>query len=82
MTTITIITKNVLKRAWTDLEPKLLAWLISGLTASILITGLDYVGVHISAGAAGAIVLIVGTIAGYIKASTTTVTATPGDHAA
>ncbi|MBC7594541.1 MAG: hypothetical protein H7288_11485 [Kineosporiaceae bacterium] len=75
MTTITTITKNVIKRAWTDLEPKLLAWLATGLTATLLISAAAYVGVDISAPLAGAIVLVVGTIAGYVKASTNVVPA-------
>lgn len=75
MTTITTITKNVIKRAWTDLEPKLLAWLATGLTATLLIDAAAYVGVPITVPMAGAIVLVVGTIAGYIKSSTNVVTA-------
>ena len=73
MTTVITVTKNIIHRAWNDLEPKLIAFLATGLTASGLIWVADYVGFKLTAPEAGLIVLLVGTIAGYIKASTTTV---------
>lgn len=73
MTIIRTITKNVVTRAWHDIEPKLLAFLATGLTATALIAAADYVGVHLPDGLASLIVLIVGGIAGYIKSSTSKV---------
>jgi hypothetical protein len=73
MSIIRTITKNVITRAWHDIEPKLLAFLATGLTATALIAAADYVGIHLPDGLASLIVLIVGGIAGYIKSSTSTV---------
>ncbi len=70
MSIIRTITKNVLTRGWHDIEPKLLAFLATGLTATALIAAVDYVGIHLPDGLASLIVLIVGAIAGYIKSST------------
>ena len=77
MSIIRTITKNVLTRAWHDLEPKLLAFLATGLTATALIAAADYVGIHLPDGLASLIVLIVGGIAGYIKSSTVKVPTDP-----
>jgi hypothetical protein len=77
MSIIRTITKNVITRAWHDIEPKLLAFLATGLTATALIAAADYVGIHLPDGLASLIVLIVGGIAGYIKSSTSKVVATP-----
>ena len=73
MTTVITVTKNIIHRAWNDLEPKLIAFLATGLTASGLIWVADYVGFHLTSPEAALIVVLVSTIAGYIKASTTTV---------
>ena len=71
MTTITrIVTVHVLKRDWTDLESKVLAFLATGLTATAVVSAADYVGVHLPDGLAALIVLVVGGIAGYVKSST------------
>lgn len=77
MTIVRTITKNVITRAWHDLEPKLIAFLATGLTATALVSAADYVGVHLPDGLAALIVLIVGGIAGYIKSSTSKVPAVP-----
>ena len=77
MSIIRTITKNVLTRAWHDIEPKLLAFLATGLTATALIAAADYVGIHLPDGLASLIVLIVGGIAGYIKSSTVKVPTDP-----
>ena len=74
-TTTRTVTINVLKREWHDLEPKLVAFLATGLTATALVSAADYVGVHLPSGLAGLIVLIVGGIAGYVKSSTNKVDA-------
>ena len=73
-TTTRTVTVTVLKREWHDLEPKLVAFLATGLTATALVSAADYVGVHLPDGIAALIVLIVGGIAGYIKSSTSKVT--------
>ena len=74
-TTTRVVTVNVLKRAWTDIEPKLVAFLATGLTATAVVSAADYVGVHLPDGLAALIVLLVGGIAGYIKSSTNKVDA-------
>lgn len=73
MTIVNTITKNVLKRAWTDLEPKVLAFLATGLTGTAIVGAADYVGVHIDPTLAVAVATVVATIAGYLKSSTTKV---------
>ena len=77
-TTSRTVTVTVLKREWHDLEPKLVAFLATGLTATAVVSAGDYVGIHLPDGLAALIVLIVGGIAGYIKSSTSKVTA-PAD---
>ena len=74
-TTTRTVTVSVLKRAWNDLEPKLLAFLATGLTATAVVSAADYVGVHLPDGLAALIVLLVGGIAGYVKSSTNKVDA-------
>ena len=69
-TTTRTVTVSVLKRAWTDLEPKLVAFLATGLTATAVVSAADYVGVHLPDGLAALIVLLVGGVAGYVKSST------------
>lgn len=64
------IIKTVTRRAWTDLEPKVLAFLATGLTVTGIITAADYAGVHLSADQASLAVVIISAIAGYIKKST------------
>jgi hypothetical protein len=75
MTIVNTITKNVLKRAWGDIEPKVLAFLATGLTGTLIVGAADYVGVHIDPTLAVAIATIVATIAGYLKSSTTKIVA-------
>ena len=74
-TTTRTVTVTVLKRAWTDIEPKLLAFLATGLTATAVVSAADYVGVHLPDGLAALIVLLVGGVAGYVKSSTNKVDA-------
>ena len=80
-TTTRTVTVTVLKRAWTDLEPKLVAFLATGLTATAVVSAADYVGIHLPDGLAALVVLIVGGIAGYVKSSTNKVDTT-GEGAA
>lgn len=77
-TTTRTVTVTVLKRAWTDLEPKVVAFLATGLTATAVVSAADYVGVHLPDGLAALVVLIVGGIAAYVKSSTNKVDA-PAD---
>jgi len=63
--------KTVIKRAWHDIEPKLIAWGLTGVTVSgIAGFANDYLHIHISPLQAGLAVSIIGSIAGYLKAST------------
>jgi hypothetical protein len=73
VTIVTTVTKSVVHRAWTDLEPKLIAFLATGLTATALVSAADYVGLKLPEGLASLIVLIVAGIAGYVKSSTSKV---------
>ena len=72
-TTTRTVTVSVLKRDWNDIEPKILTFLATGLTATAVVSAGDYVGIHIPVGLAMLIVLIVGAIAGYAKSSTSKV---------
>jgi hypothetical protein len=72
MTTVTTVVKNVIHRAWNDIEPKLLTFLATGLTASLLIFVANYVGWNISPALASVAVVVISTVAGYLKSSTTT----------
>lgn len=63
------IIKDVTTRAWHDIEPKLIAWLTTGLTATGIIQYGDVVGVHITPAQGALAVVVVGTIAGYFKKS-------------
>jgi hypothetical protein len=75
MTIVITVTKNVIHRAWSDLEPKLITFLATGLTATALVSAADYVGLKLPDGLASLIVLVVAGIAGYIKSSTSKVPA-------
>jgi len=59
MTTIT--------RAWTRLAPKLIAFLATGFTASMLIALLHLIGLPLEPGFAALLVAIVASVAGYIQ---------------
>lgn len=59
--------KVTIKRVWNDLSRKLLAFLAGGLTGSALVAGLDYLGVHLEPALASTIVVVVASVAGYIK---------------
>ena len=72
-TTTRTVTVSVLKRDWNDIEPKLLAFLATGLTATAVVSAGDYVGLHIPVGLAMLVVMVVGAVAEYIKSSTTKV---------
>ena len=73
-TTTRTVTVSVLKRDWNDIEPKLLAFLATGLTATAVVSAGDYVGIHIPVGLAMLVVMVVGAVAEYIKSSTSKVT--------
>lgn len=59
--------KVTIKRVWNDLSRKLLAFLAGGLTGSALVAGLSYLGVHLEPALASTIVVVVASVAGYIK---------------
>jgi predicted deacylase len=66
------IVKTVTKRAWHDIEPKVLAFLATGLTAGVVVEAGDYVGIHVSPALAVLVSTVVAAVAGYIKKSTST----------
>ena len=70
MTIVQTITKNVLKRAWNDIEPKVLSFLATGLSAALVIKAGEYAGVTIDPAAAVAIAAVIAGLAGYLKSST------------
>lgn len=60
------VVKVAITRAWTDLAPKLLAFLTGGTAATVIVTLLDkYLGVGIDPSLAGVIVVVAGAILGY-----------------
>ncbi|MEC5149132.1 hypothetical protein [Cryobacterium sp. GrIS_2_6] len=69
-TIVQTITTNILKRAWGDIEPKLWAWLATGVTATVVVKAAAYAGIAIDPAAALAVSTLVGLIAGYLKSST------------
>lgn len=77
MTVVRTITKNVISRAWNDLEPKLVAFLATGLSASVVIEAANYLGWDINPGLAAVIATVVATVFGYLKSSTSKVLADP-----
>lgn len=57
-------------RAWGRLAPKLIVFLTTGLSATILISAADAFGFELEPGLAAVIVTVVSTVAGYFKADT------------
>jgi hypothetical protein len=70
MASIQTVTKSVIARDWSDVEPKVLAFAATGVTASVVIEVAGYLGFHVNAGLASAIAVVVATVAGYVKKST------------
>jgi len=64
------IVKTVSKRAWHDIEPKVLAFLATGVTAGLVVEAGDYAGVHVSPAVAVLVSTIIAAVAGYVKKST------------
>lgn len=75
MTIVRTVTKNVITRAWTDIEPKLLAFLTTGLSAGVITEAANYLGFTINPALAIVIATVVASIAGYFKSSTSKVPA-------
>lgn len=69
---VSTIVKTVTKRAWHDVEPKVLAFLATGVTAGLVVEAGDYVGIHVSPALAVLVSTVVAAVAGYIKKSTST----------
>lgn len=81
-TKISTVIKSVVKRDWNDLEPKLVAFLATGLTASGVIEAAKYAGITLDPGQAGLAVVLLSSIAGYIKSSSSKADAPNADVAA
>ncbi len=65
------IAKVAITRAWTDLAPKLVAFLTGGTAATVIISlASTYLGVQLDPAVTGAIVVAVGTVLGYIVKDT------------
>lgn len=62
--------KTVAKRAWHDIEPKVLTFAATGLSAGLVTEAANYVGVSINPGLAVVISTCIASIAGYLKSST------------
>jgi hypothetical protein len=67
---VSTIIKTVTRRAWHDIEPKVLTFLATGLSAGLVTEAANYVGVSINPGLAVVISTCVASIAGYLKSST------------
>jgi hypothetical protein len=66
----TTLVKTVARRAWHDVEPKLYAWLATGVSATAVISfAQSYLGVTVTVPEAGLVVTLLGFAAGYIKRS-------------
>lgn len=72
MAKVTTITKSIITRDWNDLEPKVVTFLASGLTVSGIITVGGYLGLHLTAPEASLAVVLISSIAAYIKKSSQT----------
>ncbi|OOB91178.1 hypothetical protein [Rathayibacter sp. VKM Ac-2630] len=59
--------KATLTRAWNDVSHKLIAFLATGLTASGLLFALNYFGITIPEALASTIVVVISSVAGYLK---------------
>lgn len=66
----TTVVKTVAKRAWHDIEPKVLAFLATGVTAGLVVEAGDYAGIHVSPALAVLVSTVVAAVAGYVKKST------------
>ena len=73
MTIIATTTRNVLRRDWHSIEPKLLAFLATGITGAGVIAGAEFFGITLDPALASLVVIIAGAVAGFVKASTTTI---------
>ena len=73
MTIIATSTKNILRRDWKSIEPKVLAFLATGITGAGVIGAAEFFGIQLDPALASLIVIIAGAIAGFVKASTTTI---------
>lgn len=69
-TKVTTQIKTVTRRAWHDIEPKVLTFLATGLSAGLITEAANYVGVNVNPGLAVVISTCVASIAGYVKKST------------
>lgn len=73
MTIVATSTRNVIRRDWHSIEPKLLAFLATGITGAGVIAGAEFFGIHLDPAIASLIVIAAGYLAGFVKSSTTTV---------
>lgn len=66
--------KIKIRRAWSDLAPKLLAFLTGGTAASAIVYALDnYFGVALEPGLAALVVTVAATVLGYFVKDNVTV---------
>lgn len=70
-TKVTTLFTTVTRRAWHDIEPKLYAWLATGVSATAVISfAQNYLGITVTVPEAGLVVTLLGFAAAYIKKST------------
>lgn len=69
MTVVNTVLKQVVHRAWSDIEPKLIAVATTGVSAAAVTEVADYLGVDIQPALAVLIATILTAIAGYLKSS-------------
>lgn len=76
--------KTVIDRAWTDIEPKVIAWFAAGglLTVASIVYGYVFPSEPLPVWIAPVITLIGGAVVAYLKKSTVPVEVSDGAHEA
>lgn len=69
MSTFSAGNRVLVSRVWDDIEPKLQAMFASGAVVEILVSVLAVYGITLPSPVVGALVLLAGVAAGYIKKS-------------
>lgn len=70
MSIVNTITKNVLRREWADIEPKLYVWLVSGGATAAVAGAAEVAGYPLNAAGSVAVATAIGFLVAYLKSST------------
>ena len=68
-----VVTRTLVTRAWTEIEPKLVTSLVSGSATAGLLTILEAYGVNLPAYVIAMLPILAVAIAGYLKKSVVTI---------